>query len=258
MAAVEALDPDRIGSDLETLRVYTVENAGVEAHALAVPADKVAGVKGEAILHMSQKHDVMRLAATDHSVLVFDPGMGPVFYAQADFAALYSGHKLQVPRRAGRSSTLPAARGGIACGAAGGLVGGNGRDRWEPRALFLMGVTSRLAEIGLLLCQRLLAEPELVPSREGRDLRIDGIERLTMTLQQPDLTVREQRLILADIVRRALDGLPEDYRPRLGPVRIFGPGQDATQADFEYLMIAREARTGTTLPVPGGRFGSTE
>lgn len=102
--------------------------------------------------------------------------------------------------------------------------------------------------------QKVLAAPELKLSHRERALTIEGIAPLTMTLQQPDLTVREQRLILADVIARTIAALPEAERPRIGPIRIFGPGQQATQADFETLMIAREASggvaAGNTLPVP--------
>ena len=94
--------------------------------------------------------------------------------------------------------------------------------------------------------QKLLGDVALKVARDGDMLRIDGISALTETLQQPDLTVREQRMIMADVVRQAIRILPADERPHAGAVRIFGPGQDATQADFEHLLIARETRG--TLP----------
>jgi len=81
-------------------------------------------------------------------------------------------------------------------------------------------------------------------------MRIDGIAPLTMALQQPDLTVREQRLIMADVVAHTIRSLPEEHRFRFGPIRIFGPGQDANQAEFELLMIARDGQpNGSNLPV---------
>jgi len=98
--------------------------------------------------------------------------------------------------------------------------------------------------------QRLIGPVDLTVSRSNRQIRIDGIASLTMTLQQPDLTVREQRLIQADVVSHAIKNLPEEHRFRFGPIRIFGPGQDASQADFEHLMIAKEARPSKNLPVP--------
>jgi predicted double-glycine peptidase len=98
--------------------------------------------------------------------------------------------------------------------------------------------------------QRLIGPVDLIVSRSGREIRIDGIASLTMTLQQPDLTVREQRLIQADVVVHAIRNLPEEHRFRFGPIRIFGPGQDASQADFEHLMIAKESRPKSNLPVP--------
>ncbi len=99
--------------------------------------------------------------------------------------------------------------------------------------------------------QRVMGPVVLKVKQAGGLTRIDGIAPLTRSLQQPDLTVREQRLIMADIVRHTLQALPDQARPdSIGAVRIFGPGQDATLADFEHLMIAREARGGSTLPVP--------
>ncbi|MHA6261775.1 cysteine peptidase family C39 domain-containing protein [Arenibacterium sp. CAU 1754] len=97
--------------------------------------------------------------------------------------------------------------------------------------------------------QKVVGEVAVKVAQQDNQLRIDGIAPLTATLQQPDLTVREQRLIMADVVRLAIDNMPEQDRPQLGPIRIFGPGQDASQADFEHLMIAQETRSGETLPV---------
>jgi len=483
VATVDALDPDRAGTDLEALRDYVTATAGVTARALKAPADKVPRIRGELILHMSQNHYVVRLWSSRHGVLVFDPGMGPVFYPAADFAALFSGHLLMVPRK-GPSGALPAKQ-----GAAPGVVGQQGARGRAPKALFLLGVAQRLAEVGLLLClctvlflvlnqasfpsllmafaliaacgglllltrqtrakgeeglsryrqsrlwqgalrvvlrgrdlsgfrgkterdvagamrkatgttipartqlpgilgaflimplllgllspflslayvvaflgvltvvlldgvqvcrrsvrgtigrysklshgrvlltpvsapdmigegtkwvvigtagllalqgtvspvalmfwillamqivpvdfrratvlgpalaarapvsgligtevhlrrQKVMAETRLEVTGDEGVTRIDGLQPLTMTLQQPDLTVREQRQILADIVRQTLDGLTADQRPPAGPVRLFGPGQDASQADYEYLMIARETRGNGMLPAP--------
>ncbi|WP_424986610.1 cysteine peptidase family C39 domain-containing protein [Microbulbifer sp. S227A] len=99
--------------------------------------------------------------------------------------------------------------------------------------------------------QRVMGPVDLKLHQAEGLTRIEGITPLTRSLQQPDLTVREQRLIMAEIVRQTLEELPDDLRPEtIGAVRIFGPGQDATLADFEHLMIAREARPGNTLPVP--------
>jgi len=98
--------------------------------------------------------------------------------------------------------------------------------------------------------QRVLAAPELKLARGDHRLSIEGIAPLTMTLQQPDLTVREQRLIIADVVARTIRELPEEDRPDIGPIRVFGPGHQALQADFEHLMIAREAVGDMSLPVP--------
>ncbi|MEY8827594.1 cysteine peptidase family C39 domain-containing protein [Sedimentitalea sp. XS_ASV28] len=100
--------------------------------------------------------------------------------------------------------------------------------------------------------QRVMGAVDLKVGHADGLTRIDGITPLTRSLQQPDLTVREQRLIMADIVSQTLQELADHERPaRIGAVRIFGPGQDATLADFEHLMIAREARPGNTMPVPG-------
>lgn len=96
--------------------------------------------------------------------------------------------------------------------------------------------------------QKVVSDVTVKVAEADNQLRIDGISPLTATLQQPDLTVREQRLIMADIVRLAVENMPGQKRPELGPIRIFGPGQDATQADFEHLIIAQEAQTGETLP----------
>lgn len=89
--------------------------------------------------------------------------------------------------------------------------------------------------------QKVVGEVAVKVSRKDGQMAIDGIGPLTAMLEQPDLTVREQRHIMAEIVARALDALPEPDRPEAGPVRIFGPGQEASQADFEQLMIARDA-----------------
>ena len=84
---------------------------------------------------------------------------------------------------------------------------------------------------------------------EGMLLRVEGITPLTASLRQPDLTLREQRLIMADIVRQTLMYMPVDQRLDPGTIRIFGPGQDASLAEFEHVMIAQEARIDTALPV---------
>ena len=98
--------------------------------------------------------------------------------------------------------------------------------------------------------QRIIGPVDLIITREHRQMRIDGIAPLTMALQQPDLTVREQRLIMADVVAHTIRSLPEEHRFRFGPIRIFGPGQDANQAEFELLMIARDGQpNGSNLPV---------
>ncbi len=104
--------------------------------------------------------------------------------------------------------------------------------------------------------QRMLDEVNLKPVAKDGVLEINGIDKLTQGLQQPDLTVREQRLIMADVVRLALAELPKETRPDPAAIRIFGPGQDATQADFEHLLLARESssavnrKRGAKLPVP--------
>lgn len=489
VAAVEELDPDRSGTSLEALRRYFHDQHGLQAKALSVPPDRVAGLSGRIILHMAQQHYVVLLRAGRNGFLVFDPAMGPVFYAPDDFASLYSGHLLQItPSGQGRAA-IPAKRTGRATTAA--VVGGPTRRSIEPVALFIVGFATRLLEAALLLClvavlylvlnqasfpslltafgliavcgglllvahqvrfdaedrwirraqsrlwrgvlratmrgrdlsgfrgrlerdvsgalrkglsvsvpQRsqlpaslgsvvavpvllcllhpavalvylilfglvltvvqldavqvcrrsvqggigrysklslgrdlisavsapdliaeiakwtvigfagfsvllndlpavalmfwILASMQIVPNDFRRAMqlapalaarepvsaltasevplrpqqivgpvdltvqqdqpgltRIDGITPLMRNLQQPDLTVREQRLIMADAVRYTLDSLPVDGAlPQIGPIRIFGPGQDANQADFEHLMIARETRQGQTLPVP--------
>jgi|GEM_PF-6096889 len=91
--------------------------------------------------------------------------------------------------------------------------------------------------------QRLIGPVDLKVTRSPDLILIDGIAPLTMTLQQPDLTVREQRLIMADVVSHALRNLPEEHQINVGPIRIFGPGQDTNQAEYDYLMISRESRT---------------
>jgi hypothetical protein len=99
--------------------------------------------------------------------------------------------------------------------------------------------------------QRVGGPIDLKVRHGGGLIRIEGIMPLTQSLQQPDLTAREQRLIMAEVIRHTLENLPTDEVPRgIGPVRIFAQGQDASLADFEHLMIAREARGGDTLPAP--------
>lgn len=481
--AVEALDPERTGTNLDALRRFFTDRNGLEALAMKVPANRLREIRGHVILHMTQMHYVVLLRTSRKGLFVFDPSMGPVYYPQADFAALYSGVLLRVTGKPS-GDTLPAP-----AGAARGAPDAAGRRGMEAAALFTLGVASRLLQLALLLCvvavlylvlnqssfpsmllafaiiavcggllivarqarfggedgwsrriqsavwrrllrtslrgrdlhgfrgrfekdvstslrralsmsipqrvqvpaslgsflvmpvalallhpvmsvlyillflavlvltqldavqvcrrsvrgkvgrysklthgndlinstagpeligetakwcvigvagfsvltghfpavalmfwiltamqlvpldfkramvlaptfaarepvsaltaaevplrrQKVLAEPDLKLSRAKQQLKIEGISPLTMTLQQPDLTVREQRLILADVVKSTIRNLPEADRPDIGPVRIFGPGQQASQADLEQLMIAREARHDTTLPVP--------
>jgi predicted double-glycine peptidase len=100
--------------------------------------------------------------------------------------------------------------------------------------------------------QRLVGPVDLTVSRDRHLVRIDGISGLTAGLQQPDLTVREQRVIMADIVAHTLRNLPPEHRFQIGPIRIFGPGQAANQAEFELLMIARD--TGQAGPSKGANL----
>ena len=482
--AVEFLDPDRAGSNLDAMLRFFTDEHGLEALAMKVPAERVGRAEGWEILHMRQQHYVLLLRAGAQGVLVFDPAMGPVHYPRPDFEALYSGVLLRVSGRYA-GAQLPARPAPPAA-----VAGQAPRARAENAALFLLGMASRLLECGLILClvavlylvlnqssfpsmllafalialcggvllvarqtrfeaedgwsrrrqarvwrdllrssvrgrdlhgfrgryerdvagairhgitvtiprraqvpatlgaaavmplalallspwlslahvglyaavlvltqldsvqvcrrsvqagigrysrlshgrdlintaagpellgelakwtvigfagwavltgsfpavalmfwilaamqivpldfkratllapvfdtadpvpaltgaevplrrQKMLGEVALKVTRTRQQLRIDGIRPLTQALQQPDLTVREQRLILGDVVAAALQALPDGERPAIGPVRIFGPGQEASQADFEHLMIAREAAADTTtLPVP--------
>lgn len=480
VAAVDRMDPDRSGSNLDAMRRYVEEVHGLTGKALSLPAAKLGQVKGRIVLHMRQMHYVVLLKRSSDGVFVFDPAMGPVFYPMADFAKLYSGYALAITKPA-RGAEIPAQQ------EASEILGGRMPRGLEPLALFIMGVASRLLECAILLCIvaalflvlnrasftsilmvfvilalcggilllarkarlegeegwakkrqrklwrgllrtalggrdlngfrgrmekdvagsvrrgmimsipqraqipaalgsvigltallcvlnpfvalaylalvagtlivvqlddvqicRLSVRPgigrysklglgrSLINARIGPDLigqiakwvvigvagfsvllsdlppvalmfwiltamqivpldfrrvgqlsmalvnrdalsgltasqvplraqkvggpvdlkvsvsgaftRIDGIAPLTATLQQPDLTVREQRVIMGDVVRHTLANLPEDARPEVGPVRIFAQGQEATQADFEQLMIARETRSGQNLP----------
>ncbi|MAY85812.1 MAG: hypothetical protein CML02_03690 [Pseudooceanicola sp.] len=144
--AAEVLDRNREGSSLEAMRRYMVDVYGLGAEALAARADQLGRVKGHVILHMHQQHYVVLLRCARAGLLVFDPAVGVVFYPLADFAALYSGHCLAVTRRGGSGQTLPQAAG------AGRVVGGADPARARRAGLFVLGVTSRMMECGLLLC----------------------------------------------------------------------------------------------------------
>ena len=482
--AMEEMDPDRKGTDLETMRQFFEQAQGLKARALKAPADRLRELKGRVVLHMNQLHYVVLLHLGRDGVLVHDPAMGAVHYPMADFKALYSGAALEVLNEPSGVANVPAklqprrrvnARVGF---------------RFEPLGLFLTGVATRLLECALLLClvavlylvlnqasfpslllaftviiacgglmlvarqtrfegednwtrrkqaklwrgvlkstltgqdlhgfrgrlerdvsgsvrrgisvnvpqkaqlpamlgsflimplalcllhpvlgllhvllfgavllvtqldavqvcrrsvrgtsgrysklthgrdlingaaapeligevakwtvigfagfsvlygslpavalmfwilagmqivpidfrramqlvpglsaaeavpgltgtevplrrQKLLSTPDLKVTQADRLIRIEGLKSLTLSLQQPDLTVREQRLIMAEVVSRTVETLPEQDRPEIGPIRIFGPGQQSNQADFEHLVIAREAKnSGETLPVP--------
>ncbi|AVO39325.1 C39 family peptidase [Pukyongiella litopenaei] len=481
VSAVEDLDADRDGSSLEELRRFFADRQGMPAQALAAPADHLHELTGHAILHMDQQHYVLLLGQGKPGVLVFDPAMGPVFYPRADFAALYSGHALQVDRAPGAAATLRPRR----------------RREAAPPALFVTGIAGRLLECALLLCvvavlflvlnqssfasllgafgliaacggllllarqvrfegedalararqgrlwrglmrtvlhgrdlngfrgsrerdvagalkrglgvtvptraqlpaalggfvvmpallcllhpavavlhlallgaalaaaqidtvqvcrrsvrpgigrytplkqghawlgflgsheilgefakwavigfagfavllsalppvalmfwilaamqlvpldfrraaqlapalgqrdpvsaltgaevplrrQRLVGPVDLSVTRKDGLIRIEGIRPLTRSLEQPDLTVREQRLIMADVVRHTLENLPGGEGAGMGAgsgtgtgtVRVFGPGQEASRADYEQLLLARESAPGQTLPMP--------
>ena len=484
VGAVEYLDGNRTGSSLDDLRRYFEEERGLAAKSLAAPASTLGRLRGQIILHMRQQHYVVLLQTGKSGILVFDPAVGTVIYPHADFAALYSGHLLQVDGgRAANAEKLPAPYRSEQL---------SGRTAWRGQGLglFFVGVASRLLECAILLClvaalflvlnhasfpsllavfavaagcgvilllarqvradsedglnrskqsrlwrrilrtsfrgrdlhgfrgrfekdvsgavrqgmvmgipqrtqlpgalgsllgmtallcflspvigaihlalfvalmlllqldavqvcrrsirkgigrytklshsmglpngvvlpdfigeiakwsvigwagysvlladlppvalmfwiltgmqivpldfrraqvimpilgnaepisdlvgaevptrrQRVLGSPELKVRHDDPNLLVDGISTLTATLQQPDLTVREQRLIMADIVRLALSNLSSDLRPDIsGSVRVFGPGQDATQSDFEHLMITQKAGNSMNLPVP--------
>ncbi|MCF6231691.1 MAG: cysteine peptidase family C39 domain-containing protein [Rhodobacteraceae bacterium] len=481
---VEAMDPDRTGTSLETLRVYFEQHYGLDATALSVPASRVGEIKGQVILHMRQMHYVVLLRVSKAGILVFDPSLGPVHYPIADFETLYSGYLLQVKRLgwSKRAGALPSKR------MQAPVPRAKGRLSAQPVALFIIGVAMRLMECALLLClvavlflvlnrasfpsllasfavivvaglllllarqirfegedrwargkqsrlwrsilrtsfrgrdlhgfrgrmerdvastvrrglaitipqraqvpatlgafaimpvmlsllspwlglvyvgyyalvlivaqldgiqvcrrsvkgkigryskltqgrdlinggaapeligevakwtvigvagyavltgtlpavalmfwiltamqivpidfrraslltpdfgahdpipgltgtevelrrQKVIGPVELSVTRERNQMRIDGLAPLTMTLQQPDLTVREQRLIMADVVAHTIRNLPEEDRVAIGPIRIFGPGQGALQAEFEHLIITREQQPKGNLPV---------
>ncbi len=108
---------------------------------------------------------------------------------------------------------------------------------------------SRLTATEVPLRRQTVGGPvDLKASRIKGMLCIDGVGPLTAMLQQRDLTVREQRLILGDIVRHTLANVAQSKRPQTGPVRIFASGHEATLSDFEYLMISRETRGSKMLP----------
>lgn len=473
VSAVEFLDADRDGSSLDELRRFFTDRQGMSAQALAAPADHLHELTGHAILHMDQQHYVLLLRQGKPGVLVFDPAMGPVYYPRADFAALYSGHALQVDPASDRAvdSMRP-----------------HRRREAAPPALFVTGIAGRLLECALLLCvvavlflvlnqasfgsllgafgliaacggllllarqvrfegedalararqgrlwrglmrtvlhgrdlngfrgsrerdvagalkrglgvtvptraqlpaalggfvvmpallcllhpavallhlallgaalaaaqidtvqvcrrsvrpgigrytplkqghawlgfvgsheilgeiakwavigfagfavllsalppvalmfwilaamqlvpldfrraaqlapalgqrdpvsiltgaevplrrQRLVGPVDLSVTRKEGLIRIEGIRPLTRSLEQPDLTVREQRLIMADVVRHTLENLPGGDSTGTGTVRVFGPGQEASRADYEQLLLARESAPGQTLPM---------
>lgn len=97
--------------------------------------------------------------------------------------------------------------------------------------------------------QRIVGPADLTVQQDNGLIQIDGISPLTNSLHQSDLTVREQRLIMADVVRQTLKILPDPkIVESIGPIRIFGPGQNASQVDFGRLIIAREANTDKMLP----------
>ncbi|MEP2891863.1 cysteine peptidase family C39 domain-containing protein [Tateyamaria sp.] len=478
--AVDEMDADRTGSNLEAMRRYMETRHGFAARALAVPANKLGQIGGKLILHIQQMHYVVLLQHGRDGVLVFDPAKGPVYYPIADFAKLYSGYLLEVKRPA-RGTTLPQKMTALP------VVGGQRKGRLSSISLFIVGIAARMLECTILLCivaalflvlnraslssvlmvfaligvcgaallaaryvrlqgegdwaqdrqiqlwrgllrtflggrdlngfrgrkerdvaanvrqgmdvsvsqlaqvpaalgsvvgiagmlfilnpwlalvhlvlfatllvimqldeiqvcrlsirpgvgrysklglghgplnatvasdlfgeiakwivigfaglsvlladlspvalmfwiltgmqivpldfrrakiiapvlrgrqsvsqltatevplrpQTVIGSVDLKTSRANGMLRIDGIGPLTATLQQPDLTVREQRLILGDVVRHTLSNLAQSKRPDTGPVRIFAAGQEATQSDFEYLMISRETRSTDNLP----------
>lgn len=84
--------------------------------------------------------------------------------------------------------------------------------------------------------QSLIGAPEMTATYSNGGIRVD-VRTLTRGLQQPDLTVREQRQIMAQIVAHAMAAVAD-----IGPVRLFGPGQKASQADLEHLLITRTSR----------------
>ncbi|HBS50204.1 MAG TPA: hypothetical protein DEA05_09010, partial [Rhodobacteraceae bacterium] len=481
--AIDAMDPERTGTDMESLRAFFADRHGIPARAMAVPADRLPEITGHAILHMTQQHYVVLLARAPQGVLVFDPSMGPVHYPPADFTALYSGYLVEVSRKPPRGEArLPARRPDR-------VVGGDPGGGLAPASLAVIGVASRLLELALVLClcavlylvlnqagfasmllafgliaicggllllarqvrfegegalvrrrqtrvwsrllrivargrdlsgfrghperevagafrrgltvtipqpaqlpatlggfltvsaalwllhpavgaahlvafaativalqldgihqcrrsvrgtvgryskllagrealwtavspdmigefakwgvigaaglitllgqlsdlalmfwiltamqivpldfrrasalapalgaaapvsglvaaevplraQKMVGTPALAPvSRDGL-LRIDGLAPMTAGLRQPDLTVREQRLILADVVRNSLRTLPEADRPGIDQIRIFAPGQEASQADVGQVILAREAAASTAVALP--------
>lgn len=63
---------------------------------------------------------------------------------------------------------------------------------------------------------------------------VDGISPLTRVLQQPDLTVLEQRRVMAKVVKEIAPALGDMDAATVNNVMIFGPGHEATSVDFEF------------------------
>jgi predicted double-glycine peptidase len=147
VTAVDHLDPDRRGSNLEALRRFFAEDHGLEAQALKVPASKLPSLKGDLIVHLTQQHYVWVIFDDAHAVMVFDPAMGRVVYPAADFAALYSGVLLQVngPVKA------PVARQPERAKPDAGARQTRTPVDLRRAGLFVLGMAGRLFELALIL-----------------------------------------------------------------------------------------------------------
>ncbi len=176
-AAAEQLDPDKAGSRLDALKAFCNEVAGLEAAAMSLPATEVWRTRGAKILHMRQLHYVALIHASSHGVLVFDPSLGPVFYARQDWESLYSGHALVINTRSDPeidpsvpAKVHPAARAAEEHGqssAPGAALNAAGRG--------VLGATVRLAHVSLILAVCLAIFLVLHSANTGSLLAIAGL-----------------------------------------------------------------------------------
>lgn len=110
-------------------------------------------------------------------------------------------------------------------------------------------ISPLLGSESMLRVQKMVGDVPLKLKRRDGLILIEGITPLTEPLQHSNLTIRELRLVLADIVKKAVVALPENERSQIGAVRLFGPGQYVTESDFENIALDEEVRQGTRLPV---------
>lgn len=131
----DELDRDCTGTSLKSLKTSLSKRPGLEARAVALPAESLGRMKARMILRMKNLHYVILLAYSHPGALCFDPKAGLVFFPRQAFAHSYSGYAVQCWQTDG------------------GQINRGRVDRVDGEKLqsFFFGVAARIFLISLLL-----------------------------------------------------------------------------------------------------------